>query len=165
MNALSVKLSLYDRQGHRESYAGIKNLFSIIHRFQHYRDLDLFRLNVDDVRPICQADDSMKICLYNELNEKIVPPVKTFYVKFGPQPAFSAIYLHSLTRKDFEEKLLEHLRPSETKNRQFFLELKHIRIRIDTDNVVKYSVPDEARFSLTTLQDEILLSLINDASL
>lgn len=141
-----------------------QNFSSIVPRFQHYRGVDLFRLSFDEIHRICHGDDSLSIRLFNELNEKVIPPRKVLYIQLEHQHTFAAIYLHSLTRKEFEEKFFEFLQPIDEKIFHFFLELERIRIRIDNDNVVKYSIPNESRFTLRKVDNEIFLSLINDDS-
>jgi len=134
------------------------NFSSVCNRFQYYTGIDLLRLNKDDIRRICNDDDSISIRLYNQLHETVVPPLKTLYIKTTNNDMYSTIYLHALTRSELGEKLCE-LTQQETCN--IILELNKIKIKIDNDNVVKYSLPNHGQFDLKLFPSEFILCLIN----
>ena len=136
---------------------------SLIDRFAHYTGVDLLRLTLEDIRRICQGEESLSIRFYNQLNERVIPPLKTLYIRTNTEQRYSALYLHALTRRELEEKLGEYLRwtPGD-QPWNLLVELNQIRIQIDHDNVIKYSLPHQARFHLKTFDFEIVLCLIND---
>lgn len=136
---------------------------SLIDRFAHFTGVDLLRLTLDDVRRICRGDESLSIRFYNQLNERVIPPMKTLYIRTNSEQRYSALYLHALTRRELEEKLGEYLRLTPGDQPwNLLVELNQIRIQIDHDNVIKYSLPHQARFHLQTFDFEIVLCLIND---
>ncbi|CAF4792200.1 unnamed protein product [Rotaria sp. Silwood1] len=83
------------------------NFSSVINQFQHYTGIDLLRLTMNDIRRICNSNDSISIRLYNQLHETVVAPLKILYVKTTNTDLYSAIYLHTLTRHELEEKIFE----------------------------------------------------------
>jgi len=136
---------------------------SVINRFQHYTGIDLLRLTINDVHRICNGDDSISIRLYNQLNETIIPPLKTFYVKTSNNDSYSAVYLHTLTRRELIEKILQLIQQSQQDACNITLELNKIKIKIDNDDVVKYSLPNEGQFYLKIFPFEFILCLINNS--
>jgi transcription factor CP2-like protein len=139
------------------------NFSSVLNRFQDYTGMDLLRLNINDFRRICNGDDSISIRLYNQLNETIVPPLKTLYIKTTNNDIYSAIYLHTLTRRELGEKLLQLIHQTQQEIFTIILELNKIKIKIDNDNVVKYSLPDQGQFYLKTFHYEFILCYINNS--
>lgn len=134
------------------------NFSCVLSRFQHYAGIDLLRLTVGDMRRICHDDDSISIRLFNQLHETPVPPLKTLFVKTSIDDTSSAIYLHSLTRRELADKLLEL---TQREPSQLILEANKIRIKIDADNVVKYSLPDQAQLLVKISPCEWTLCLLN----
>ncbi|CAF0994387.1 unnamed protein product [Adineta ricciae] len=132
---------------------------SVLNRFEHYTGIDLLRLTSDEIRRICNDDESISIRLYNLLHETVVPPVRTFYIKTTHSDIYSAVYLHTLTRDDLQEKLCELTQQRQACN--MTLEFNKIQIQIDSDNVVKYSMPDQGRYFLKIVSREFILSSIN----
>ncbi|CAF0787197.1 unnamed protein product [Adineta steineri] len=158
---IETKLSIRSSNEDVLKWLKTYNFSSVLNRFQHYTGMDLFRLTTNDLRRICNDDDSISIRLYNQLHEIIVPPLKTFYIKTANNDIYSVIYLHALTRRELVEKLFE-LTHQETCN--LILELNQIKIKIDNDNVVKYSLPNDGQFYLKILPYEFILCLINNTS-
>jgi hypothetical protein len=136
---------------------------SVLNRFQHYSGIDLLRLNINDIRRICNDDDSISIRLYNQLNETVVPPLKILYIKTTNNDIYSAIYLHTLTRGELIRKLFQLIEQTEQERYDIILELNKIKIKIDNDHVVKYSVPNEGQFYLKTFPYQLNLCLINSS--
>jgi len=134
---------------------------SIINHFQYYKGIDLLRLTINDIRQICNGDDAISIRLYNQLNETIIPPLKILYIKMTNNDLYSAIYLHTLTRNELGEKLFQLIQQPKQEIFQITLELNKIKIKIDNDNVVKYSLPDGGQFYLKILSYEFILCLLN----
>ena len=139
------------------------NFSSVSNRFQDYTGIDLLRLNINDFRRICNGDDSISIRLYNQLNETIVPSLKTLYIKTTNNDIYSAIYLHTLTRRELGEKLFQLIHQTQQELFTMSLELNKIKIKIDNDNVVKYSLPDQGQFYLKTFHHEFILCYINSS--
>ena len=145
------------------SWLKMNNFNSVLNRFEHYTGLDLLRLTVHDLHRICNGDDAISIRLYNQLNETIVAPLKTLYIRTVNHDIYSAIYLHALTRRELVDKLHQFNQEISHETTSLFLELNKIKIQIDSDNVVKYSLPNNGQFSLKTMPYELTLSLINHA--
>ena len=141
------------------------NYFSaVLDRFRHFRGVDLLRLSLHDIRRICNDDHSMSIRLFNQVNETSVPPLKTLFIKTTQDDAYSAIYLHGLTRRELQDRLSEFVPAVQERCLPLLLELNRIRVKIDNDNVVKYSLPNEGLFYVKTSPSEIVLCLINSAT-
>ncbi|UJR16289.1 hypothetical protein I4U23_003195 [Adineta vaga] len=134
------------------------NFSSVLKQFQHYTGLDILRLTTNDIRRICNEEDSISIRLYNRLHETIVPPLKTLYIKTTNNDIYSAIYLHTFTCRELGEKLFEL---TQQEPYYILLEFNKIQIKIDNDSVVKYSLPDQGRFFLKNFSCEFVLCLIN----
>ena len=143
------------------NWLNINNFSSVVHRFQHYTGIDLLRLTRNDVRQICNGDDAISIRLYNRLNETIISPLKTLYIKLANNDTYSTIYLHTLTRHELGEKLFQLTQQPQQETFNLELELNKIKIKIDNDNVVKYSLPNEGQFYLKHLPFEFILCLLN----
>ncbi|CAF4316015.1 unnamed protein product, partial [Rotaria sordida] len=109
------------------------NFSSVVNRFQHYTGIDLLRLTMNDIRRICNGDDSISIRLYNQLHEIVVAPLKTLYVKTSNTNIYSAIYLHTLTRHELEKKLFELIQQTQKDEYNLVFELDKIKINIDND--------------------------------
>ncbi|CAF1081420.1 unnamed protein product [Rotaria sordida] len=139
------------------------NFSSVVNRFQHYTGIDLLRLTMNDIRRICNGDDSISIRLYNQLHEIVVAPLKTLYVKTSNTNIYSAIYLHTLTRHELEKKLFELIQQTQKDEYNLVFELDKIKINIDNDDVVKYSLLDKGQFDLKIYPCEIILCLINNS--
>jgi transcription factor CP2-like protein len=136
---------------------------SVINRFQHYTGIDILRLTINDVCRICNGDDSISIRLYNQLNETVISPLKTFYVKTANNDIYSAVYLHTLTRRELIEKIFHLIQQTQQDTYNITLELNKIQIKIDNDDVVKYSLPNEGQFYLKIFPYEFILCLINNS--
>ena len=134
---------------------------SLINRFEHYTGLDLLRLTKANIRQICNNDDAISLRLYNRLNETLIPPLKTFYIRLINNDTYFAIYLHTLTRYELKEKLFQLIELPFQESLNMILELNRIKIKIDNDNVVKYSLPNEGQFYLKIFSNEFILCLIN----
>jgi transcription factor CP2-like protein len=139
------------------------NFSSVSNRFQHYTGTDLLRLTINDIRRICNGDDSISIRLYNQLNETVIPPLKTLYIKTSNNDTYSAIYLHTLTRNELIEKIFQLIQQTQQDPYNLILELNKIKIKIDNDNVVKYSLPNGGQFYLKIFPYEFVLCLINNS--
>ncbi|CAF3560149.1 unnamed protein product [Adineta steineri] len=113
------------------------NFSSVVHHFQHYTGLDMLRLTKNDLREICNGDDTISIRLYNQLNEMIIPPLKILYIKITNNDLYSAIYLHTLTRHELIEKLCQLIeQPQQQHVFNIILELNKTQLKIDNDNVI-----------------------------
>jgi hypothetical protein len=98
------------------------------------------------------------------LNETIVQPLKILYIKItNDDDLYSAIYLHTLTKYELEEKLFQLIHQPQQDTFNIILELNKIKIKIDNDNVVKYSLPNEGRFYLKISSHEFILCLLNSS--
>jgi hypothetical protein len=139
------------------------NFTSVLNQFQHYTGIDLLRLTINDIRRICNGDDSIGIRLYNQLNETVISPLKTFYVKTANNDIYSAVYLHTLTRRELIEKIFHLIQQTQQDTYNITLELNKIQIKIDNDDVVKYSLPNEGQFYLKIFPYEFILCLINNS--
>jgi transcription factor CP2-like protein len=137
------------------------NFTSVLNRFEHYTGIDILRLTLNDIHRICHADNSISIRLYNQLNEIPLAPLKTLYIKTTNNEIYSAIYLHTLTRRELMEKIFQFLQQTPEETCNLILELNKIKIKIDNDNVVKYSLTDNGQFYLKTLPYEFILCSIN----
>lgn len=151
------KITIYSTKENVTQWLRTNQYESVLHRFQDYNGLDLLRLSIDDMRRICNGDDAISIRLHHQLHEKLVQPLRTLYIKLYPNEFFSAIYLHRLTRQELEERLFELLKKSPEEILTVFVELKKIKVRIDTDDIVKYSLPNEAPFHLNVSFNELVL--------
>ena len=137
------------------------NFSSIVNCFQYYNGLDLLRLTLTDIRQICRGDDAISIRLYNQLKETIIRPLKILYIKIGNTDAYSAIYLHTLTRQELGEKLLQFVEQPYRESFELILELHEMKIKIDKDEVVKHTLPNEGQFYLKIFPYQILLCSLN----
>jgi hypothetical protein len=59
------------------------------------------------------------------------------------------------------EKIFQFLQQTPEETCNLILELNKIKIKIDNDNVVKYSLTDNGQFYLKTLPYEFILCSIN----
>ena len=162
-NAKNTKIQITIRSTNDDVLNWLKqnNFTSVLNRFEYYTGTDLLRLTSDDLRRICNNDDSISIRLYNQLNEIIIPPLKTLYIKTSDNDHFSAIYLHALTRRELIEKICQFIRQPEQHQCNLVLEFNKLKIKIDHDNVVKYSIPNEGQFLLKISPHELVLYLIS----
>ena len=134
------------------------NFSSVINQFQHYTGVDILRLTKNDTRRICNDDDSISIRLCHHLNQTIIAPLKILYIKIANAHAYSALYLHALTRQELEVKLFELIKK---KPNNIVIELNKLKIKIDNDNDVKYSLPNGGQFDLTISSYEFILHSID----
>ncbi|CAF0999015.1 unnamed protein product [Rotaria magnacalcarata] len=134
-NQIATKITVQSTSEEVSHWLNDNHFASVVNRFQNYRGIDLLRLTADDLRRICNDDDSISIRLYNQLNETIVAPLKTLYVKANNTDLYSAIYLHTLTRDEFEKKLFELIHQNQPETYSLVLELNKIKIKIDTDDI------------------------------
>lgn len=161
-NNSTMKITIRSSNDDVLTWLKMNNFNSIVNRFEHYTGLDLLRLTLNDLHRICNGDDAISIRLYNHLNETIVAPLKTLFIKTANHDIFSAVYLHSLTRRELLEKLFQFMQQiPQHETYHLIFELNKIKIKIDHDNVVKYSLPDHGQFSFKTTPYELTLSLIN----
>jgi transcription factor CP2-like protein len=137
------------------------NFSSVVNRFQHYTGVDILRLTKPDLRQICNGDDAISIRLYNQLNETIIQPSKILYIKMTNNDIYSVIYLYTLTRYELREQLFQLIHQPQQELFNIILELNKIKIRIDNDNIVKYSLPNEGQFYLKIYPYEFNLCLLN----
>ncbi|CAF3566613.1 unnamed protein product [Rotaria socialis] len=135
-NQIATKITVQSSSEEVSHWLNDNHFVAVVNRFQNYRGIDLLRLTADDIRRICNDDDSISIRLYNQLNETIVAPLKTLYVKVNNTDLYSAIYLHTLTRDEFEKKLFKLIHPNQPETYNLVLELNKIKIKIDTDDVI-----------------------------
>jgi transcription factor CP2-like protein len=155
------KITIHSSNEDVLNWLNTNHFSSLVNRFQHYTGLDLLRLTRNDIQQICNGDDAISIRFYHQLNETIIPPLKTFYIKLTNNDIYSAIYLHTLTRYELREKLFQLIQQPQQDTCNLILELDKIKIKIDNDNVVKYSLPNEGQFYLKILPYELILYLLN----
>lgn len=161
MNNPTMKITIRSSNEEILTWLKMNNFNSIVNRFEHYTGLDLLRLTLNDLHRICNGDDAISIRLYNQLNETIVAPLKTLFIKTANHEVYSAVYLHTLTRRELLDKLFQLIQQIPHETYQLIFELNKIRIKIDNDNVVKYSLPNHGQFYFKTTSYELTLSLIN----
>ena len=160
---MPTKLTIHSTSDDVLNWLNNNNFSSVINRFQYYSGFDLFRLTKDDLRQICHNDDAISIRLYNQLNQTLIYPLKILYIKHLNNEIYSAIYLHLLTVSELKEKLVQIIQQSNDHTNLIF-ELNRIKIRIDNDDVVKYSLPNEGQFLLKYSPFELTLCLLNSSN-
>ncbi|CAF1649528.1 unnamed protein product, partial [Didymodactylos carnosus] len=124
-----------------QKWLELYNFHTIMSLFRYYTGLDILRLNVDDVLRIC--GDCIGIRLYNQLKQTPVPPLKTLYIKQLNDDYYHCIYLHSLTRKELLQKIIEQFQLNKISSVycQFYIEQQQQELKIIVDDdVVKYSI-------------------------
>jgi transcription factor CP2-like protein len=173
INNTSIDLSLvYDpskitiQSSHEDVFNWLNNnnFTSIVNRFQYYTGIDLLRLTINNIQEICDGDDAISIRLYNQLHETNIPPIKILYIKMADIDIYSAIYLHTLTRRELGEKLFQFIQQPQEEIFDIILELNKIKIKIDNDNVVKHSLPNEGLFYLKILPYQFFLCSLNSSN-
>lgn len=158
------KITIYSSHEDVINWLNENNFSSILNNFLYYRGIDLLRLSFDNIREICHNNDAISIRLYNQLNETLVYPLKILYIKMIDNDIYSAIYLHTLTRYELIEKLFQLINQPKQNTYNIILELNKIKIKIDDDNVVKYSLPNEGQFYLRIFSDQFNLCLLNNSN-
>ncbi|CAF4081471.1 unnamed protein product [Rotaria sp. Silwood2] len=158
---IETKITIQSSNEQVLNWLNNNNFSSVINRFQHYKGVDILRLSKNDIRQICNDDNAISIRLYNQLNETLIQPLKILYITLTNNDIYSTIYLHTLTCHELLEKLFELIQQPKQEIFNIILELNKIKIRIDKDNVVKYSLPNESRFYLKIYPYEFNLCLLN----
>ena len=159
-----IKITVQSSNQDVSNWLKTNNFTLVLNRFEHYAGIDLLRLSFNEVHRICNGDAAISIRLYNQLNQTTVPPLKILYIKTTNTDIYCAIYLQTLTRRELLEKLFQLIQQTPQEKCHLVLELSKIKIRIDNDNVVKYSIPDGSQFYLKTLPHVITLCLIGSSS-
>ncbi|CAF1340302.1 unnamed protein product, partial [Didymodactylos carnosus] len=132
------------------------NFHTITSLFQYYTGLDLLRLNINDILKIC--GDCIGLRLYNQLKQTIIQPMKTFYIRQINEDYYHCIYLHTLTRKELLQKIIEQFRINKISSIyycQLYIEQQQQKLKIKLDDdVIKYSINNQMRFVLRSNQNE-----------
>jgi transcription factor CP2-like protein len=163
-HSLQTKITIQSSNEDILNWLNHNHFSSLTNRFQYYNGIDFLRLTKTDLRQICNGDDAISIRLYNQLNEIIIPPLKILYIKITNNDIYSAIYLHTLTRNELKEKLFQLIQQPQQETFNIILERNKIKVQIDNDNVVKYSLQNEGQFYLKIFPYEFILCSLNSSN-
>ena len=155
----SARITIYSSRDDVVHWLDQNQFSSLVSRFPGYTGCDLLRLTIDEIRQICSQDQALSLRLHHQLHETIVQPLKILYVKQPHSDFYSALYLHRLTGEELIERLRELLGRTFDEIRILVLQLKKVQIIIDSDAVVKYSLPNEGRFYLNIDTPQLTLCL------